>query len=58
MSFMNDIQISPSSLLVELDIRKGGDIMNASAMKFIHVNVHPWFVMNLYLILSLISIHF
>jgi len=38
---MNDIQISLSSFLMELDIRKGGDVMNANAMKFIHVNVHP-----------------
>jgi hypothetical protein len=42
---------------MELDTMKGGDVTNANTMKFIHVNVHPWFVMNLYLNFSLISVH-
>jgi hypothetical protein len=32
-------------------------VMDAKAMEFIHLNVHPWFVINLYLTFSLILIH-
>jgi hypothetical protein len=33
-------------------------VTNATTMEFIHLNVHSWLVMNLYLTPSLISIHF
>jgi hypothetical protein len=35
---------------------KGLRVINANAMEFIRLNVHPWLVMNSYLIFSLISI--
>jgi hypothetical protein len=41
---------------MEFVARKGGDVMDTNAMKFIPLNVHPWFIMNLYVIFSLISI--
>jgi hypothetical protein len=41
MSFKNDISTSPSPLFVELIIRKGGDVMDANATRFIFKNVHP-----------------
>jgi hypothetical protein len=28
-------------LFMELVARKGGDVMDANAMEFIHLNVHP-----------------
>jgi hypothetical protein len=35
-------------------------VMDANAMEFIHLNVHPWLAINLYLIFSLVFvlIHF
>jgi hypothetical protein len=33
-------------------------VMDENAMEFNHVNVHPWFVINLYIIFSLVSVHF
>jgi hypothetical protein len=42
MSFIDDIQTNPSLLFVELITRKGGDAKDANAMKFIHLNVHPY----------------
>jgi hypothetical protein len=41
MSFIDDIQASPSPLLVELVIKRGDDVTNVNAMEFIHMNVHP-----------------
>jgi hypothetical protein len=41
MSFINDIQIRPSSFLVELIVKKRGDVTDANTMEFIHMNVHP-----------------
>ncbi len=41
MSFINAIQISPNPLFVKLVVRKGGDVMDANVMVFIHLNVHP-----------------
>jgi hypothetical protein len=42
MNFINDIQTSPSPLLMELIIIRGGDdVMDVNAMGFIHLNVHP-----------------
>jgi hypothetical protein len=41
---------------MELVAKKGGDVMNANAMAFIHLNVYPWLVINLYLTFSLVSI--
>jgi hypothetical protein len=41
MSFINDIQTSPSLLLVEFVVKKRGDVINANTMEFIHMNVHP-----------------
>jgi hypothetical protein len=58
MSFIDDIQIILSSFLVEFVDKKGGDVMDVNAIGFILLNVHPWFVLNLYLIFSLVSIHF
>jgi hypothetical protein len=43
---------------VELLAIRGNDVMDANAMEFIYLNVHPWFVINLYLIFNLISIQF
>jgi hypothetical protein len=36
MNFINDTQTSPTSLLVELITKRGGDAMNANTMEFIH----------------------
>jgi hypothetical protein len=36
---------------------ENGCVTNANTMGFIHVNVHPLLVINLYLTLNLISIH-
>jgi len=33
------------------------NVMDANTMEFIHMNVHPWFIINLYLTFNLISIH-
>jgi len=33
-------------------------VMNANAMGFIFLNVHPWFVLNFYLIFYLVSVQF
>jgi hypothetical protein len=33
-------------------------VMDANTMEFIHMNDHPWFVINLYLVPTLVSIHF
>jgi len=41
MSFINDIQANPSPLFMELVIKRRGDVTNANAMGFIHLNVHP-----------------
>jgi hypothetical protein len=41
MNFINDIQTSPSPFFVELVIRRGGDVMDANVMEFIHLNDHP-----------------
>jgi len=41
MNLINNIQTSPSLLLVELVVKRGGDVTNANAMEFIHMNVHP-----------------
>jgi hypothetical protein len=57
MNFINDIQTSPSSFLVEFVVKQGSDVTNANAMKFIPLNVHPWFVLNLYLTFNLILVH-
>jgi hypothetical protein len=43
---------------VNLVVRKGSDVANANAMEFNHFNVHPWLLINLYVIFSLVSIHF
>ncbi len=57
MNFINYIhETSLSPLLMELVIKRGGDVMNVNAMEFIHSNVHPWLVINLYLTFSLVSI--
>ncbi len=55
-AFFNNIQTNPSPFLMELVAKKGGDVMNANAMAFIHLNVYPWLVINLYLTFSLVSI--
>jgi hypothetical protein len=34
------------------------NVIDANAMGFIHLNVHPWLVINLYLTLNLILVHF
>jgi hypothetical protein len=31
----------PKSALVELVVKRGGDVTNVNAMEFIHMNVHP-----------------
>jgi hypothetical protein len=41
MSFIDDIQISLSSFLVEFVDKKGGDVTDANAIEFILLNVHP-----------------
>jgi hypothetical protein len=41
MNFINNIQTSPSLLPMEFVARKGGDVMDTNAMKFIPLNVHP-----------------
>jgi hypothetical protein len=41
MNFIYDIQTNPSSLLVELVVKMGGDAMDANAMEFIHLNDCP-----------------
>jgi hypothetical protein len=33
-------------------------VTDANALEFIHLNVHPWLVVNLYLTHSLVLIHF
>ncbi len=57
MNFINDIQTNVNSLLMEFIVRRGGDVTNANAIGFIHLNVHSWLIINLYLTLSLVSIH-
>ncbi len=57
-NFIDDIQASPSSLLVEFVIRKRGDFTDVNAMGFIHLNVHPSLVINLYLNFCLVIVHF
>ncbi len=52
MNFIDDIQTNPCLFLLKLITRKGGDVMG-----FILLNVHPWLILNLYLIFSLVSIH-
>jgi hypothetical protein len=42
MNFIDDIQTNPSPLLMEFVVRRGGDIMDANAMEFIHLNVHAY----------------
>ncbi len=54
-NFINNIQTSPSPFLVKFVVRKGGDVTDANAMEFIHLNVHPWLVINLYLTFNLVS---
>jgi hypothetical protein len=42
MSFIDDIQINPSSFLVELVVRKGGDVTNANIRHHLPMNgIHP-----------------
>jgi hypothetical protein len=41
MSFIDNIQTSPSPFLVEFIARRGSDVTNANAMGFIALNVHP-----------------
>jgi hypothetical protein len=41
---------------MEFIVRKGGDVMDVNVMEFIHLNVHPWFVLNLYIHFSILSI--
>jgi hypothetical protein len=41
MSFINNIQTNPSPFLVEFIAIRGGDVMDANVMEFIHLNVHP-----------------
>jgi hypothetical protein len=41
-NFINDIQTSTNSLLVELVVKKGSDVTDANNMEFIHINVHPY----------------
>jgi hypothetical protein len=40
-NFINDIQTNPSMLTMELVARRGGDVMDTNAMRFIPFNVHP-----------------
>jgi hypothetical protein len=39
-------------------MRKEGDVTDANTMESIHMNVDPWFVINLYLTFNLVSINF
>jgi hypothetical protein len=41
MSFIDNIQTSPSLILVEFIVKRGGDVTDANAMGFIPLNVHP-----------------
>jgi hypothetical protein len=41
MNFINDIQTSPSALLEEFVVKRGSDVIDANAMRFIPLNVHP-----------------
>jgi hypothetical protein len=41
MSFIDNIQTNPSPFIVELVVGKEGDVADANAMEFIHLNVHP-----------------
>ncbi len=41
MSFIIDIQANQKLFLMELVVRKGGDVMDANATRFILLNVHP-----------------
>jgi hypothetical protein len=41
MSFIDDIQTNPSLFFMEFVVRRGGDVTDANAMEFIHLNVHP-----------------
>jgi len=43
---------------MEFVIKKGGDVTDVNAMRFIILNVHPWLVLNLYLIFKLFLVHF
>ncbi len=56
MNFINDIQTSPSPLLMKFIVKKRGDVIDANAIEFIDLNDHPWLVINLYLTFSSISI--
>jgi hypothetical protein len=40
-NFINDIQTSPNLLLMEFVARKGGDVMDTNAIRFIPLNVYP-----------------
>jgi hypothetical protein len=40
MSFIDDIQTSPSMILMEFIVKRGSDVTNANAMGFIPLNVH------------------
>jgi len=40
-SFINNIETSPSPLLMEFIVKKGSDVTDANTMEFIHMNVHP-----------------
>ncbi len=43
---------------VEFIAKRGGDVTDVNAMRFIPLNVHPWLVLNLCLTLNLVSVHF
>jgi hypothetical protein len=43
---------------MELFTKRGGDVMDVNAMAFIYLNIHPWFILDLYLTLSLILVHY
>ncbi len=58
MSLIDVIQTRSSLFFVELVARKGGDVTYTNAMEFIHLKVHPWFVINLYPIFNLFLFHF
>ncbi len=57
-SFINDTQASPSPLFMELVIKRGGDVMEANAMEFIHTIVDPSLVLNFYLTFNLVLARF
>jgi hypothetical protein len=57
MCFINNIQTTPSSVLMELVARRGGDVTDVNAMEFTPLNVHPYLALNLYLTFCLILIH-